>query len=130
MEKSTLLVTLLALLATLVTGCTGDSLEIGMVETHLGDEWRASYTTFTGTKSDTFQADAGQTLVLDYEVQVEKGTLYVVLENPDDEVVWKMSLQEDNAGTPQISLEQDGRYTLRLRGEDTGGGWDLTWDIQ
>jgi hypothetical protein len=120
----------LLLLAVLLTGCEADSVEIGMVETHLASEWRATYTTFSGTKTDIIQADAGQTLVLEYDAQVDKGMLDIQIENPDDEVIWEMPLQEDNADTVQVPLPQEGRYALRIRGEDTGGGWDLTWDIQ
>lgn len=52
------------------------------------------------------------------------------MQSPDDEVVWDLSRQDHDSGIVQISLEQDGRYVLRLRGEDTAGGWDLKWNIE
>lgn len=128
--KKALFVTLILLVAGLVIGCKADSVEVGMVETHLGNEWHANYTTFSGTKADTFRADAGQTLVVEYDVVVEEGMLDIQVENPDGEVDWKVALEDDDVDTVQVPLEREGRYTLRIRGESTGGGWDLTWEVQ
>lgn len=128
--KTVLILALSLLLAGLLAGCQADTVEIGMVETKLANDWRASYTTFTGTKTDRLQAEAGQTLRLGYDVEVSKGTLTIEVQNPDDGVVWDLSLAEGDSGAVEVPVEQEGTYTLVLRGDDAGGSFDLTWNIQ
>lgn len=118
------------LLAGLLTACEADRVAIGMRETNLPGEWQATYTTFSGTEVDTFRADAGQTLVLQYETDVEKGSLTIQVENPDDEVLWDAAFDEGDADAVTVDLNQDGRYAIVLTGEDTGGSWDLEWEIE
>ena len=118
------------LLAGLLTACEADRVAVGMRETNLPGQWQATYTTFSGTEVDTFSVDAGQTLVLEYETEVEKGSLTIQVENPDDEVLWDTSFDEGDADTVRVDLEQDGRYAIVLIGEDTGGSWDLEWEIE
>ena len=110
--------------------CSLAHVVIGLRETHLPGLWRASYSTFTGSKSDVFQADAGQTLDLEYNAQVDKGMLSIQVVNPGDEVVWEASLKEDQAETTQVSLDHSGRYAIRITGEETGGSWDLKWYVE
>ena len=118
------------LLGGLLASCGSSSMEIGMMETHLPGNWQASYSTFTGRKSDTFQADAGQSLNLDCDAQVNRGTLEIQVEDPDDQVTWQRSLQVDLSDTVHIPLEKTGRYTLLINGNGTGGSWDLKWNVE
>ena len=105
-------------------------LVVGMRENHFPGHWQASYTKLIGTKTDRFQAKAGETLNLGYDVQVDKGMLTLQVENPDDDVVWEVALESDEAESVEVNLEQDGRYALRITGEDTSGGWDLAWNVR
>jgi hypothetical protein len=84
-------------------------LVVGMRENHFPGHWQASYTKLIGTKTDRFQAKAGETLNL---------------------VVWEVALESDEAESVEVNLEQDGRYALRITGEDTSGGWDLAWNVR
>lgn len=132
-RKRSLWLLLAALLFGGLLASCGDGtsrIEIGMREIHLSGDWQANYATFTGRKSDTFQADAGQRLDLEYKTQVDRGTLKILVENPADEVVWQVSLQEGQSDSVQVPLEQDGRYTMRIVGEGTSGSWHLQWNIQ
>ncbi|MEJ2210894.1 MAG: hypothetical protein P8129_17905 [Anaerolineae bacterium] len=128
--KTILFLTLSLLIAGLLAGCQVDTVEVGMVETHLPGNWRASYRTFSGTKRDTFRAEAGQTLRLAYDVVVERGNLTIEVQDPDGKILWDASLQENKADVADVSLQKDGRYTLVVRGNDTGGRWNLTWDVR
>jgi hypothetical protein len=118
------------LLGVLLVSCGYSSIEIGMMGTHLPGNWQASYSTFTGRKTDTFQADAGQTLNLKYDVQVNKGTLDLQVEDPDNQVIWQRTLQVDQSDTVHISLEKTGHYSLLINGRGTGGSWDLKWNVE
>lgn len=132
MRKSprTAVLTSIILLAVLLSACEADRIATGMRETKLPGQWQATYTTFSGTEVDTFRADAGQTLVLEYETEVEKGSLTIQVENPDDEVLWDAAFDEGGADSVRVALNQDGRHAIVLVGEDTGGSWDLEWEIE
>jgi hypothetical protein len=132
MDKLRIAVFLLSvmLLGGLLIACQADRVAIGMNETNLPGQWQATYTTFSGTKVDTFRADAGQTLILDYETEVEKGSLTVQVEDPDEEVLWETAFDEGGADTVRVDLNQDGRYAIVLIGEDADGSWDLEWEIE
>jgi len=130
-QKQTIGLLLTALMAAVILAACGFStVQIGMLENHLPGMWQASYATFTGTKTDSFRADTGQTLFLKYDVQVEKGTLDIQVKNPDGELVWDGDMQKDESGTAQVALKQPGRYNLLIEGQDAGGSWDLNWDVQ
>ncbi len=129
-ERNTIWLTMFLLLASLLAACGRSTVEIGMMETTLPGSWEASYRTFSGTKRSTFGADAGETLVLDYEVAVDKGTLSLRVENPDGEDLWDLSLEESEADTVELSLDEDGRYTIVVEGDATGGGFDLSWELE
>ena len=134
MNRKALLVWLFTalVLGALLGGCGNrqSSLVVGMREHHLPGNWEASYITLIGARNDRFRAKAGETLNLGYDVQVDKGMLTLQVENPADEVVWEVALENDEADSVEVPLEQDGRYTLRIVGEDTSGGWDLQWTVQ
>jgi hypothetical protein len=101
-----------------------------MVETHLPGRWEASYTTFTGNKTDTIRASAAQTLVLDYEVEVDKGELTIELRRHEGGPLWDMSFQEDAADSVAIALPDTGPHTLAIEGEGAGGSFDLSWELE
>ncbi len=125
------LLTLAALLlALLLSACGNSSVALTMRETHIFDQWKASYTSFTGVKTHSFRADAGQTLVITYDVQVDKGALSLRVKNWDGASIWEAPLQADQADTVSVALEQGGRYTIAIEGERTSGDWDVSWDLQ
>ena len=129
-RRNVIWLTLFLLLAGLLAACGRSTVEIGMMETTLPGSWEASYRTFSGAKRNTFGADAGETLVLDYKVVVDKGMLSLRVENPDGEDLWDLSLEEEAADTVEVPLNTDGRYTIVVEGDATGGGFDLSWELK
>ena len=129
-KLNVLWLTLFFLLTILLAGCGRSTVEVGMVETTLPGQWQASYETFSGTKTNTFTADEGSLLILDYVVEVEKGTLTLRVESPDDEVLWEAGLEDEAESFVEIPLEQDRRYTLVVEGDATGGSFGLAWEVE
>jgi hypothetical protein len=89
-----------------------------------------SYSTFTGTLQDTFDVDEGQTINLDYEATVERGTLILLVEDPQGEPVWQVELTDDDSDSVEIMAPESGRYVARIEGQDTGGSFDLQWEVE
>lgn len=125
---------LLALFMVTVTalpaGCGQSRTEIGMVETNLPGRWRATYQTLTGAKVDTLTADAGEALVLSYDVQVTKGELSIEVRQPGDEPVWDVSLKDDAQAVVELDIQQDGRHRIVVEGDNAGGGFDISWELE
>ena len=120
--------TLLALTA-LLAGCGSSNLKIGWRETSNFKRKHAEYVTFDGTQSKAFRAEAGQTIQLDGEVTVEKGTLHLRLASPGGETLWEESYQEGGDASVSMTAPEDGLYTLHIEGEATSGGFDISWSV-
>ena len=78
----------------------------------------------------TVRADAGEMLVLQYAAEVNKGSLGIMVETPDDEMLWHVSLDEDTEDMADFPVEQDGRYSIVVRADGTAGSFDLTWRVE
>lgn len=118
------------LLAGLLAACGQSTIEIGMLENHLPGRWEASYTTFSGAKIDRIRAEAGETLVLEYEVQVDKGDLSLRVDQPGGEPLWNLTVREDAQNTVQLPIEEAGTYSLIIEGDNTGGSFTLSWQLE
>lgn len=122
---------LFPLLAGALVACSGgSSIEVSMVETSRPGKWEAGYRTFDGVKQNTIPAEADETLVLDYRVEVDTGTLTLRLESPDGEDLLELTWEEDTADTVEVPLAQDGDYAIILEGDATGGSFDLSWELE
>ena len=120
----------LLLLTHLLAGCGSSSLKVGWRETSSLKRKQVQYVTFDGTQTKTFRAEAGQTITLDYEVTVEKGSLALKLVAPGGESLWEKTHNEDGEDAVSVTVPDDGRYTLRIEGEQTGGSFDISWSVQ
>lgn len=118
------------LLAGLLAGCGQSRLQVGMKETHRSGHWQASYVTLSGVKQDTLRAGAGQTLVLDYDVEVDNGTLGITVSDPENQALWDVSLHERARDAVHLDLDEGGSYTIRVEGDGAGGSFDLAWELE
>ena len=76
-----------------------------------------------------FRAEDGQTITLDYDVTVKKGTLVLAIVGPDGESLWEEPLHENGSGTVTLTASEQGIYTIHIEGEDTSGSFDLSWNL-
>jgi len=130
-SKQTMLLAGLVLMMLLggAVGCGSSSLRIGWREFGGRNSTRAEYVTFDGTRSETVRVEAGQTIELSCDVTVEKGVLRAELIAPDGTQVWSETFREDRDAYVTTEARESGRYILRLHGDKTGGGFDVTWGI-
>jgi hypothetical protein len=129
-KRTTIWLSTALLLVALMAACGQSSLEVGMVETNLPGRWEASYTTFTGTKVDRIRAKAGEILLLEYEVKVNKGDLSIEIGRSEGDSLWDVSLQEDAKDRVEFALGQDGPYTITIKGDNAGGSFNLSWELE
>ena len=85
------------------------------------------FTTFDGVERKTFRSEAGQIIGLDYDVTAEKGELVLKVVDPDGKVIWDEAFREDTAGIVTLATPLDGFHTIRIEGQATAGGFDISW---
>lgn len=119
-------VVLMTLVGALV-GCGRSGIRIGWLEADGLRHKTARYRLFEGLERASVRAQSGETIELDYEVEVERGTLTLILLSPDGEQLWKETFEQDAADTVHLSAPQSGRYELRIEGNSTRGAFDVSW---
>ena len=120
----------LVLVSTLLAGCSSSSgIRIGWMESSGLKHKSAQYTSFDGVEQKTLHVKAGQTITLDYDVTVEKGTLVLAIVGPDGESLWEKPFHEDGSDTVALTASEQGLYTIHVEGENTSGGFDLSWSL-
>lgn len=111
-------------------GNAQSSIRIGWVRINLGEDRQAArYTTFTGRETVLVDVNSGQTLTLGYATEVGRGALSFEVLNPENEVIWEVSLEEGRSDTVGLVAEQNGTYKLVIEGQDTGGSFDVSWEV-
>jgi hypothetical protein len=111
----------------ILVGCGRSSVRIGWRETSGLRHKTARYRSFDGMERSSFRARSGDTIEVDYEVEVEEGTLTLTLTDPDGEALWEETFQENAADVLRLSAPRDGRYRLRIKGDSTQGAFDVSW---
>ena len=119
----------LVLVSTLLVGCGSSSIRIGWTESSGLNHKSAQYASFDGVERKTIRAQENQTITLDYDVTVEKGTLVLAIVGPDGESVWEEPFREDGSDILALTASQKGVYTIHIEGENTTGGFDLSWSL-
>ena len=124
-KRRTLLVLMLALLL-FATGCSTSSLKVGYVSTSIGSEFSASYYHFNGTESRRIKAEEGETLSIQYETEVKRGSLDIWIQSPDGETI-DLATGETTVDSIEIPVEESGYYRLMVVGDSTRGSFDFDW---
>ncbi len=112
-----------------LAGCAGSSIKVNWRGSSGTTQQTASYETFTGQERATIRLEAGDTLTLAYDIEVAKGSLTLAVDDPDGETVWEQTFGEGGGDTVVVPTTGDGRYTLRIVGDDTGGRFDVSWRV-
>ena len=125
MKKITLISTLILLVS--LTACT---IKVGWVSINFGNRFSASYQHFNGKQVDRIRMKPGETLTLNYEIEVDKGALSLQIINPQGDPIWVENFLEDARSHFAFRSETGGVYKAIVLGEQTGGSFKLDWVIE
>lgn len=117
---SVLLVTLL------MSGCS--SLRLGWSASSWRGHSSASYVEFNGVEEKQVRLADGETMKLSYEAEVDEGALTIAVQDPDRRTVWETTLEKDARDEVKITAETAGRYNVVIRGAETKGNFDISWE--
>lgn len=120
---------LIVVLGLILAGCSTSSYRQNMAGTNWGNEMKYTYTTFDGLETSRLSASSGQTIELDYTCEVTKGKLSLQVTDPDDKVVWQVELSENEIAEADIPVATTGTYKLEVRGQQSGGMFDIAWQV-
>lgn len=69
------------------------------------------------------------TFSLEYEAEVEKGSLLLQVENSQEQVIWQKRVTEGESTDEEFELEvgKSGAYTIAVVGNGAGGRYELAW---
>ena len=116
------------MLAGLLVGCGQSRIRLGWVETSSPGHLKASYGEFTGTETRTVLAQPRETLYLEYDAEVNRGSLRLEVDGPYGQAVWCVALCDDCGASKALPVSKAGCYTISVRGEATEGSFDLRWE--
>lgn len=116
---------LIIMASVLLTSCDKRMMFVG---SSTKSKLSASYKLFTGTEEKKVKLKSGETLSMDYNSKVEKGELSMKLYGPDNEVLKELGTNE--SGTEKVEADQDGKYRIEVKGEDTKGSFEVTFKVE
>lgn len=121
----------LMLTAFLIPACSTSSFTMGWSSSIQDQEMTASYATFSGTEyGPVFNADAGQTLTLEYDVVANKGSLTLSVQTLGGQSIWDQIISAEEGGAEgkiEIVLPDSGQYKISVAGKRTGGSYAISW---
>ena len=126
---ATTIVFLSILVAVFLVGCSSPSIKIGWSETSGISHKNAHYKTFNGSEYYKICVLEGQTVTVDYKVNVEKGTLTMALDESNGSSNWQETFDQDASDAFALKAANSGCYDLQVTGTKTGGSFDISWKI-
>lgn len=90
-----------------------------------------SFVLMTADKTQNVTLQAGDRMVLDYEVSLKKGTLTVAVLDSDGTALFSevFTGQDSSHKTTNVTAPRDGTYTVSVTARDAGGSYNLSWTI-
>ena len=133
--RGTLLIpTCLLLLVLLLTGC--GALSPGGESGLFGNGFFRRTIVGTSSKtltSDRFWVKAGQSIVIDYEVTVRNGDLYVSVGEyglPSGDSIERVPVRESGSGRIKVPINRSGNYRVRVSLWGFGGDLHIRWGVK
>lgn len=124
-----LLILVLVVSGGLVLACS-PQLRVGWIGSAQGDQMQYRYNTFSGTERAVVQMEAGQQLVVTYDITVDKGALALRILGPQDNVLWEERYQENGEGEISIAPTENGRHEIIVEGQIAGGSFTVSWQVE
>ena len=105
-------------------------IRIAMIGSSLPGEMSYSFRTFKGYESRSFDAVEGETITLDYQAQVDKGSLTLILEDPNGDIAWQIPLEDGLDDRAEVKVSQTGKYRIAVSAENAGGSFTVQWEVE
>jgi hypothetical protein len=91
---------------------------------------RYHYERFQGNETQIVRGHRGDVVSFDYHAQVDTGTILMELLDAALQPVWQCCVYRDGTERASVPLPTDGRYEVNVRGDHTGGAFDVRWSLE
>jgi hypothetical protein len=73
------------------------------------------------------QARANQTVGINYDVTVTRGTVMMIMQGPDG-LIWEKTFTTTEKGREEIAVTQGGTYEILVTRQQLDGNYAVSWD--
>jgi hypothetical protein len=129
MYLKSILTLLLSLVALVAPACSSSQVRVGFVGSQFGNRMDFDYDLFSGQEQKTLNLDQDQVLDLNFDIQVDDGSLTLQLIDEDGNVSWEESFLDDSSGSVDLQIDDDGLYEISINGQKTKGGFEIDWEL-
>ncbi|MHB0878632.1 MAG: hypothetical protein ACYC5O_21545 [Anaerolineae bacterium] len=91
---------------------------------------RYHYERFEGCETQTMRGNRGDIVSVDYQTEVDAGTMTLELTDQSQQPVWQCCVFGDGAESASIPLPADGSYQVKVHGDGTRGAFDVRWSVE
>lgn len=123
-QVSIILVIMIVVLS--ITGCTG-GLKVGYTSNSVGNSMAATFMKLEGFDTKQVKFEAGDEIVITYSFELESGSLAIVFEDKQGNVMENVSEEE---GIYRVQISEAGRYKIGVEGVDAKGEYSLEWEVE
>jgi archaellum biogenesis ATPase FlaH len=93
----------------------------------VGRKIKGSYQFFDGTKIKIINAKEGKTIVINFASEVKEGELAMSILDSSNNLV--VNLETNTTGTKEINSAKNQKYRIVIRGTQTKGSFNVSWEI-
>lgn len=125
MKKLILFLTLIVLI--ILAACSSSNVKIGFVGTDQDGLIDYQFVSFSGHEKQAIVLEEGDNLVINYEIDIEKGSLEITLLDIDKNPIKTIFTDECISDRIEFNCEESGRYILDVKGNKAKGSFKITW---
>ena len=121
---------MMVVLMACLTACSyGDTqVRLGWVETPCSSGIEARFDRFDGKELRSISLDVGDQLRIDFQTELESGSLDVQMLDPEGQMVDGSRFDRSGNARITITAEDEGNYRLQIVGEDASGEFGVHWE--
>ncbi len=120
------LIVILLLLHPFDRGRVGE-IRVGFAGYNVPGHIAYTYTIFSGVESRILQASRGENISLSFNATVRRGTLHIRVIDPEENLLWAVSLNHSQRGDVEIPVRASGIHRVVIEGDETSGGFEVLW---
>lgn len=88
----------------------------------------ASFSLFSDTIEKAIELKSGETITIDYDIEIKSGTFEIKIKDPTGNEV--MKLDPNSQGRNDLKIDKDGTYTVFIKGNKARGNYKIEWKIR
>ena len=120
---------MVALMASLTACSYGNTqVRLGWVETSRSSGIEARFDRFDGMELRSLNLDVGDQLVIDFQAELDNGSLDVQMLDPDGSLVDEARFDKPGNARITVTAEDEGNYRIQIVGKGASGGFVVHWE--